>query len=162
MKSSLLGLYETEEINGFTLVELLVTISILGIITAIAIPAVGAYIDKAEYAAMKITLDYVMDGEEMYLAENNRFYPERGIINIPKGSEKEIPEIAYTFPDGHKNRYILYGYNYSWGNWSYNICYVYVYADFDADNNGHDDIYIMLTYYYNGELRYNRELLQLR
>lgn len=162
MKNLVLRLCNLKRINGFTLVELLITMSILGILSAIAIPAVGAYIDKAKYAAMRVTLDFVMDGEDMHLAESETFYPERGAINIPEGSEKEIPEIAYTFPKGHDNRYMIYGYNYNRARWNYNLCYIYVWADFDANDNGYDDIYIMLTYYYNGEARYNRELMQFR
>lgn len=146
---------------GFTLVELMVTTGILGILAAIAIPTLSTYVARAQCAAMKITLNYIMDGQNMYFTQKNSFFPERGVISVPKGVAKAIPEIAYSFPRGHLNSYQIYGYNYSSRSWNYNYCYIYVQADFDANNNGAKDVFLMLTYYDNERLVYNRELYQL-
>jgi len=147
---------------GFTLVELMITIAIIGVLAAISMPAMSAYMARADYAALKLTLDCMMDGEDMYFAENGRFYPPSGTVRVPKGVAKVIPEIACAFSSGHKNSYQIYGYNYNAGGRSYNYCYVYVTADFDANNNGYNDIFMMLTYYYNDRVLYNRQLFQLR
>jgi prepilin-type N-terminal cleavage/methylation domain-containing protein len=90
--------------QGFTLVELLVTVSIIGILLGIAVPIANVYRAKAEYSSVLATLRYLMDGEETYLLENDAFYPEGfGVVSVGRGEEKAIPELKYTFPAGHKH-----------------------------------------------------------
>lgn len=52
--------------KGFTLVELLAVIVILGIIVAIAIPAIGSIIDNAEEGATKAEIQLVTDAARLY------------------------------------------------------------------------------------------------
>ena len=70
---------------------------------------------------------------------------------MPAEAEKEIPEISYTFPKGHKHRYDIYGINIEMGNLRINYSYIYVYADFDRNNNGRDDLYMAMTALRNNE-----------
>ena len=147
---------------GFTLVELMVTLAILGVLAGISIPTAKVYMLKAEYAALQSIMRFLMDGEDLHFAENDKFYPETGIINIPKGAVKDIPELAYTFPQGHKHRYIIYGLNREIGEWKYNYYYIMVYSDFDFNNNGYNDVFIAITYIRNGEIIYNRKIYQYR
>lgn len=144
--------------NGFTLIELMVSLAILGILAAISIPNFRLYRAKAEYAAVRTTLKHLMDGEDFYLFENTTFYPRSGSIDIPKGTAKDIPELAYSFPEGHKNHYMIWGYN----NLLLNYYYIYVQCDFDSNNNGQNDKFIVFTYLWGGNVRYNRELRQLQ
>ena len=144
--------------KGFTLIELMVSLAILGILAAISIPNFRSYKDKAEYAAVRTTLKQLMDGEDFYLLENNTYYPRSGSIDIPKGTAKDIPELAYFFPEGHKNRYTIFGYN----NTYLNYYYINVLCDFDANNNGRNDRFIVFTYLLGGTVRYYRDLRQLQ
>ena len=144
--------------KGFTLVELMISIAILGILAAISIPNFRLYKDKAEYAVVRTTLRQLMDGEDFYLLENNTFYPKSGSIDIPKGIAKDIPELAYSFPKGHKNHYTIRGYNNSYLNYYY----INVLCDFDANNNGKNDRVIVITCFLRGNVIYNRELRQLQ
>lgn len=57
--------------NGFTLVELLAVLVILGIIVAIAIPAIGNIIDNAEDSASKSEIALVEDAARLYFIEND-------------------------------------------------------------------------------------------
>lgn len=56
--------------NGFTLVELLAVLVILGIIVAIAIPAVGNIIENARGNANKAEVELVEDAARLYFIEN--------------------------------------------------------------------------------------------
>ncbi|API89602.1 hypothetical protein BKP56_10185 [Marinilactibacillus sp. 15R] len=57
--------------NGFTLVELLAVLVILGIIVAIAIPAVGDIIDNARDNASDAEQELVIDAARLYFIEND-------------------------------------------------------------------------------------------
>ncbi|MEC6747145.1 type II secretion system protein [Marinilactibacillus sp. XAAS-LB27] len=57
--------------NGFTLVELLAVLVILGIIVAIAIPAIGNVVDNAETKAAEAEQALVIDAARLYDIEND-------------------------------------------------------------------------------------------
>ncbi|WP_413526865.1 competence type IV pilus major pilin ComGC [Marinilactibacillus psychrotolerans] len=57
--------------NGFTLVELLAVLVILGIIVAIAIPAVGNIIENAEKSANESEQELIIDAARLYFIEND-------------------------------------------------------------------------------------------
>ena len=99
-----------------------------------------------------------MDGEDSYLLENSTFYPIRGAISISKGTAKDIPELAYSFPKGHKNSFTILGAN----NSNINYYYIDVQCDFDANNNGMNDRVIVITYLLRGDMILYRELRQLQ
>jgi type IV pilus assembly protein PilA len=59
-----------KEQKGFTLIELLAVIVILGIIAAIAIPAIGNVINKSEKKAQVQEGLLIIDAAKMYVANN--------------------------------------------------------------------------------------------
>ena len=65
MRKKLREIMDKEE--GFTLVELLAVIVILGIIVAIAIPAIGNVINKAETGATEAEKELVVDAARLYV-----------------------------------------------------------------------------------------------
>lgn len=143
---------------GFTLIELVITIAIIGVLATISYPNFKAQQQKAEYVSMLSTLKYLMDGEDLYFYENDTFYPEKGNVNVPKGKAVEIPELAYNFPQGHKNRYRIKGQN----NKTRNYYQITVDCDFDSNGDGKDDKYAATTEIRKGVAIRNREVVQLK
>jgi type IV pilus assembly protein PilA len=60
--------------SGFTLIELMVVILIVGILAAVAIPKFGNTRQKAVVASMKSDLHNLVTAEEAYWVENRTYY----------------------------------------------------------------------------------------
>lgn len=66
-----MNIYKT---NGFTLVELMIVIAILGIVSAIAIPAYTGYIATARMTEAKNNIAALKLAEEEFFLENNSYF----------------------------------------------------------------------------------------
>lgn len=89
----------TKKRKGFTLIELVVVIAILGILAAIAIPRFTQMTDKANQSAFESTHRTIVAAVQMYMAANDGEKPANldalsGYLNDPS-SIKDEPE-----PDG--------------------------------------------------------------
>lgn len=68
MRNKIKQIMNKEE--GFTLVELLAVIVILGIIVAIAIPSIGNILDRADTQAQTAQDELVQDAARLYFVSN--------------------------------------------------------------------------------------------
>ena len=138
--------------RGFTLVEVVIVIGIIGILAAIAVPIMSTFTKKAEYRSLMATLDQLLDAQDSYYIVNNTFYPEDyGIITRNSGQELDMPDLGFNFKKNQKHRYQILSFNRTLGNMRYNICYTYVWADEDYNGDGRDDYYLIMSYFRNGE-----------
>ncbi|MCB1198314.1 MAG: prepilin-type N-terminal cleavage/methylation domain-containing protein, partial [Deltaproteobacteria bacterium] len=61
--------------SAFTLIELMVVVSIIGIVTALAIPNMNKYKTKAKMAEASIILPSIVKYQKAFYIENGYFKP---------------------------------------------------------------------------------------
>ena len=64
--------------RGFTLIEVVITIAIIGILAAVALPSYRAYIERGHRAAAKTVLLEAAQFMERYRASNFRYVDAAG------------------------------------------------------------------------------------
>lgn len=65
-----------KNLSGFTLIELMIVIAILGIVTALAIPAYNGYITGARMVEAKNNIAALKLAEEEFFLENNGYFSD--------------------------------------------------------------------------------------
>ena len=72
--------------NGFSLIELMVTLAILGVLTAIAIPAYNGYITTAKMSEAQNNLAALRLAEEENFLENNSYFTGTDTADLASNS----------------------------------------------------------------------------
>ena len=62
--------------TGFTLIELMVVVAILGILAVTAVPFYQTFQQRAYGSQVTLMMKSLVDGEIMYYLENSKFFPE--------------------------------------------------------------------------------------
>ena len=77
--------------KGFTLVELLIVIVILGVLAAVVVFAVGGITDKGQTSACKADMSTVATAEEAYYANNDTHTYATGAQLVTAGFLHSFP-----------------------------------------------------------------------
>ncbi|MDR2368629.1 MAG: prepilin-type N-terminal cleavage/methylation domain-containing protein [Deltaproteobacteria bacterium] len=59
--------------QGFTLIELLIVVSIISILSAIAIPQYGKYRQRAQNAVAVAAIDQIVTAQQLFFTDKNHF-----------------------------------------------------------------------------------------
>ncbi|MEZ9542994.1 type IV pilin protein [Vibrio sp. 10N.286.48.C11] len=96
--------------KGFTLIELMIVVAIIGVLSAVAIPAYKSYLAKSEAATAAGTLRALMTNIDMYQQENNSFPTNPNLVGgtttmnslgtIVLASTTSGGTATFTFTDG--------------------------------------------------------------
>ncbi len=81
--------------SGFTLVELLIVVIILGILAAVAIPQFGDSTDDAKLATLEANLGEMRNSAELYYHQHNTSYP--GSKKVADGTAALAADCATGF-----------------------------------------------------------------
>jgi general secretion pathway protein G len=96
----------SDPIRGFTLIELMLTVCIVGIVSGIAVPAYSGYKDKVDSAQATADMTGIELLVDKFYAENNR-YPN-SLNDIGKGGLKDPWGNPYQYlnmaNDPHQNQ----------------------------------------------------------
>jgi len=91
--------------KGFTLIELMIVVAIIGILAAIAIPNFLRFQAKSKQSEAKGNLSGIFTGETSYQAENNRFGSLAQIAWAPIGTSIRYQYFSGTDTAGFAGGY---------------------------------------------------------
>lgn len=74
--------------GGFTLIELMVVVIIVGILASVAVPIYRANIKKAMATEGAALLGSVLTGEKVYYAEHNTYTDDQDLIGVTTEGNK--------------------------------------------------------------------------
>lgn len=84
---------------GFTLVELMIVVTIIGILSSIAVPAYQNYIQKSEVTAGVSTTSALTTNIDLFIQENGRFPSATGLSDIGTSATMSALGTLSLLPD---------------------------------------------------------------
>lgn len=121
--------------KGFTLLELLVVVLIIGVLAAIALPQYNMAVAKSKYNSIKTITENIVSSVERYYLSTNSKPTNLGVLDIDiEGEYKNNSKLRKILPNGAEC-----GFNYGTDDFQEIVCLTKV--------NGKNMYYISTVYY---------------
>ena len=82
MSVAFLPMTDDTKNNGFTIIEVLVVVIIIGILVGLSLPGFTKTKEKALDREAKISLDLIQNAEKFVFMKNMEYYPLSGTVNL--------------------------------------------------------------------------------
>ena len=93
------------KLSGFTLIELMITVAILAIVAAVAIPSYTNYVDRGKRAEARTALLDIAARQERFYSNNRQYAANLNDLNIAgTQSENGYYTLSVTLPSGSNNQ----------------------------------------------------------
>lgn len=93
--------------KGFTLIELMIVVAILGILSAIALPSYSRYIEKSRRTDAKVELLRVAQLQESYFAQNLSYANSIAQLKLSPSTDPKAPAGSVLSQDGYYNIWVF-------------------------------------------------------
>ncbi|MBN1880670.1 MAG: prepilin-type N-terminal cleavage/methylation domain-containing protein [Deltaproteobacteria bacterium] len=90
---------------GFTLIELMITVAIIAILAAIAIPSFMLLQAKSKQSEARILMSGVFNAEIAYYAENSEFTGDFSVLNFQPASDPKYYKNWYLNINGEPDHF---------------------------------------------------------